>query len=376
MIYFLNLLLSLHYYLILYTNSSLLEGVLGDQALATLYSVGSIVSIATFILTPRIVATCGMWMYLLMMIVGEGVTVLGLAFTTHPILLGILFVIHQACSAMIFYSLDVYLEESTHLESKTGQLRSFYLTISNIALVVSPLATGLMVEEGGFMKLYLVSALLCIPLFMISYSALRGVSKSTPRHLRIRETLLGIWNNKNILYVCGAHMILQLFYAWMVIYIPIYLVHDIGFDWKEIGVLFTIMLLPFILLEIPAGLISDKRTGEKEIMITGFFISATAVAVIPYLHSSFIAWAIILFLSRVGASLVEITTESYFFKKVNGSDSDTISIFRMLRSLSYLITPFFVVMALKFTELQYIFWVLTLITLSGVFFASRIEDTR
>ena len=152
MIYFLNLILSLHYYLILYTNSSLLEGVLGENALATIYSIGSIVSIATFLLSPRIIATCGMWMYLLIMIFGEGITVLGLAFATNPVLLGTFFVMHQVFSAMIFYSLDVYLEESTHLESKTGQLRGFYLTTSNIALVVSPLATGLIVEQGGFMK--------------------------------------------------------------------------------------------------------------------------------------------------------------------------------------------------------------------------------
>lgn len=375
MIYFLNLVLSLHYYLILYTNSSLLEGVLGNQALATLYSIGSIVSISVFLLTPRIVALMGIWTYLLIMTVGEGLTVLGLALTGNALLLGILFVIHQACSAMIFYSLDVYLEEATQLESKTGQLRGFYLTVSNIALVVSPLAAGFIIAQGGFMKLYLVSALLCIPLFMISYSALQGVSNHTPRHIRIKETLIGIWNNKNILNVCGAHMILQLFYAWMVIYIPIYLIDTLQFEWSEVGVLFTIMLLPFVLLEIPAGLISDKKTGEKEIMTAGFIISCIAVTMIPYLHQSFIAWAVVLFFSRVGASLVEITTESYFFKKVDGNDGDTISIFRMLRSLSYLITPFFVVTALRFIELQYVFWVLSLITLSGVYFSARIEDT-
>jgi MFS family permease len=162
----------------------------------------------------------------------------------------------------------------------------------------------------------------------------------------------------------------------MVIYVPLYLIEYIHFDWKEIGALFTIMLLPFVLFEIPAGWISDKKLGEQEMMIGGFLIATGAIVAIPFLHNAFLSWAVVLFISRVGASLVEVTTESYFFKKIGAKDSDLLSIFRMTRSVSYLVTPAIVVVTFLALSFQYSFLILALITLSGILFASRIRDTK
>lgn len=375
-IYFLNLVLSLHYYLVLYVNSSFLETTLGKNGISILYIVGSVVSLATFVFTPRALASFGAWKYILLVIAGEFVAVWGLSRFASPLSLATFFVLHQAFSAMVFFSLDVFLEETVREENHTGELRGLYLTMSNLALIVSPLLAGSIIAASGFQKLYLVSALLCIPMFIVAFSSLRAASKKIPRHIKIWETMNALWKNSDVLNVSLAQLVLQLFYAWMVIYMPIYLNQYMHFNWTEIGALFTIMLLPFVLFEIPAGWISDKRLGEQEIMIGGFLISSLAVLAIPFLHNTFLSWAIVLFLSRVGASLVEVTTESYFFKKIDGRDSDLLSIFRMTRSLSYLITPAIVLSVFLLINFQYSFFVLALITLSGILFASRIEDTK
>ena len=157
---------------------------------------------------------------------------------------------------------------------------------------------------------------------------------------------------------------------------PIYLNQYMHFNWTEIGSLFTIMLLPFVLFEIPAGWISDKHLGEQEIMVAGFLISSCAVLVIPFLPASFLPWAIVLFISRVGASLIEVTTESYFFKKVDNRRTDVISLFRVSRPLALVIAPVIATVAFGFIPFQYIFIVVGSIMIVGTHYSLALKDTK
>jgi MFS family permease len=137
------------------------------------------------------------------------------------------------------------------------------------------------------------------------------------------------------------------------------------------------MLLPFVLLEVPAGRIADKMWGEKELLSAGFIITALFTIIIPFLSAaSFVLWTIILFATRTGASLIEITTESYFFKHVQGDDADVISFFRMTRPLAYIAGPISAMIALQFLQFQYIFLVLGIIMLFGLKYSLALKDTR
>ena len=64
----------------------------------------------------------------------------------------------------------------------------------------------------------------------------------------------------------------------MVIYTPIYLHEHIGLPWSDIGIIFTIMLLPFVLFEFPAGKLADGKWGEKEPPIIGIILIAVSTA--------------------------------------------------------------------------------------------------
>ena len=115
----------------------------------------------------------------------------------------------------------------------------------------------------------------------------------------------------------------------MTIYTPMYLHKHLGFAWKELGIMFSIMLVPFLLLEAPLGRIADKVLGEKEFLVTGFAIIAIATAVISFMTVSvFFLFALILFTTRVGAAMVEIMTETYFFKKIRAEDAQIIGLMR------------------------------------------------
>jgi MFS family permease len=164
----------------------------------------------------------------------------------------------------------------------------------------------------------------------------------------------------------------------MVIYAPLYLYNIIGLSWSEIGIIFTIMLTPFVILEYPLGVIADKYLGEKEILMLGFGIAGTATIVFGTLGESvpLAAWGFVLFLTRVGASMIESMTEIYFFKKITDRNTNIISVFRNTIPVAYTIAPIIASVLLFRLPYQALFVILGFICWMGIFLSLRIHDTR
>ena len=163
----------------------------------------------------------------------------------------------------------------------------------------------------------------------------------------------------------------------MVIYLPLYLLNEIGLTWTEIGPIFTFMLLPFILFELPAGRLADKYFGEKEMLILGFIICGTATFFVALGNSpSIMYWALVLFCTRVGAALIEIMTESYFFKHVNADNTDLISLYRLAMPITSAITPIAVFVLRLFMPLSATAYVLAAVLFCGSLPILFLQDTK
>jgi MFS family permease len=169
---------------------------------------------------------------------------------------------------------------------------------------------------------------------------------------------------------------LDVFYSLMIIYIPLHLRHTIGFSWTEISIVFTIMLLPFILFQIPVGKMADSWCGEKELMTLGLFIMGVSLILMPFLHAPSVPlWAALLFLSRTGASVVEITTESYFFKHVDKRDAGLISVFRLSWPVAFIIGPAIGALTLYLFPFDALFLVMALGVLFTMHTSAMLQDT-
>ena len=192
------------------------------------------------------------------------------------------------------------------------------------------------------------------------------------------KTFTKLKQKKNIYHIFIIRTLLQFFYSWMVIYTPIYLHKYIGLDWTIIGTIFSIMLLPFLLFQISLGTLADKKFGEKEILNIGLILIALTTAILSFISpdATWWTWAGILFLTRTGASSIEIMTESYFFKKVDEKDADIISFFRMARPIAYIIGPALASLTIFLVDFRFIFLVLGVIMLSGLKYSLTIQDTR
>src|SRR5579872_1398838 len=349
MVYLVNVLLSFHYYLLIYISSSYLSQFFFSSQISAIYAIGSTITLLLLLNISKVLKKLGDYKLIKYLIIAEIIATFGMAFSVSPTLIALYFVIYLVALPTISFGFDLLLEAATKDEGKTGEIRTTYLTLGNITIILSTLIVAWILTDGAYYKVYLASLLFIVPLYFVMKKKFSRFSDGMTEHIKIKETILYYIRNKDLSNVFTVHLFLQIFYAYMVIYMPIYLSQFIGFSWTEIGVMFTIMLLPFIIFELPAGWMADKKWGEKEMMTVGCALMAIFTLCMGFITTKdFLLWTIVLFMSRIGAALVEATTDSYFFKKVNKNDTDTIGFYRLGGPASYIVAPVVATLSLSF----------------------------
>jgi len=374
-IFLVSFFLSLHWGLILFVNSSLLGNFFEPNIVSLLFLLGAIGNISLFLFAPRLIEKFGKRSFLIFSILLSIVSTLSLALATTQLAVAISFIIYASLLPIIYYCLDIFLEESS-IDIKTGEIRGVYLTFFNLGIALGPLILAYLAKEDGLRTVYLVATFLLIPPILL---ALFSFKSRTPKwHGLHHHALLPFrawWRTKSVRRVTLARLVLESFYAFMIIYTPLYLHGVLGFEWSTIGVMFSIMLLPFILFQWPVGELADRFVGEKEFMILGFLFMGTALVFMPYLGATVALWTLVLFFSRVGASFVEVTTESYFFKHVDARDTGLLSIFRLARPVSIVLSAAVGALAFSLFSFEKIFFILAVIVFFGLKESLQLKDT-
>lgn len=274
-------------------------------------------------------------------------------------------------------NLDLFLESISD-DSDTGRIRTNMLAVQNVAIFLAPMLMGYIVGDNNYLRIYLIGGVIFFPvLFLLFYQKKLVVDRIeyNERSFRVLRQLFKV--NKNIPRIFVIQFALRFFFAAMVLYTPIYLHDNLGFSWSQIGPMFTIMLLPFLLLQIPAGRIADKVLGEKEMTITGLIFMITFTTVIIFFSSeSWLLWAFVLFLTRVGASLVEAMNESFFFKQISSQDVDIINMFRDLQPIGWLSAAAVTFVLLHYFSIISIFVAVVIILILALWPAIKLVDTK
>lgn len=287
-----------------------------------------------------------------------------------------LFIIGMSFINLIGFTIDVFIQKNTDF-GHAGTIRGVVMTAINMAWILGPLIGGLLVTGDSYRGVYVAGFALLFPLIYMVYKNFRNFHDAHYIQLSTRETCIRILKNKDISKLFIINIILQTFYAWMTIYTPIYLHNTLNFDWKEISVMFTIMLIPFVLVEYPLGKLADKKWGEKEMLAMGFAIMGIATASLSlFTFKSFVIWTAMLFITRIGAATSEIMIETYFFKKIDGKDPEMLSLFRITRSVSYFVAPLITTISLVYLPETYLFAVLGIICLFMLWPILTIRDTN
>ena len=359
-----------------YINSSFLGSLTSEQAIGIFYTIGSIFSLTILILLPKILKKYGNYKVTVFLAILYFLNFLGLAFIQNTYLVLFCFLISGAMSTAIYFNLDVFIEHNS-TDVKTGSIRSIYLTCLNLAWLLSPWLAGIIVGESSFRRIYLIVAIILLPIILIVSSSLKKFKDPEYKTFDVIETIKSINANKDIKNIIVSGFLLQFFYSWMIIYTPIYLNQYVGFDWGTIGIIFSIALLPFVFIQMPLGYLADKKIGEKEILTAGFIIMGISTAIIPLIKDdNFIVWALILFMTRVGAAMVEVMNDTYFFKKVSDKNLNVINLYRSVVPLAYIISPIITTILILFMPIGNIFYVLGLFMIFGLRYSLTIKDTK
>ncbi len=339
---------------------------------------GAAVGVILFPYLPRIVARYGAQRLALGFAIAEMLALLALAAAPGALASILLIAVTISLQSFLSYGLDILLE-ATGTEDGAGRVRTTFLTGWNIATLAAPLLMGaLLAHSDAFGRVFLAAAAATIPLIILLTS--QNLPKgAAPKVSHIRDTMACILQDRDFAAVTFGHLILYLFYIWAPLYVPFYLHTMLDIPWATLGWMFSIMLIPYVLVEYPAGWIADRFLGDKELMLAGFLIAGGAVVSLSFLSPSSPLVLILLILigSRVGTALIESMTTAHFFRRVSEQDITSISFFRGVWPVANLIAPVVGSLILYFGTYQ-LFFLLTggFIAIAGVATTLRIRDFR
>jgi MFS family permease len=374
--YLISFLLALQFALPLYVSSTFLAGWIGEAQVGLVYALDALVGLLFLAIFPSMVRRFGALRSFIAIALGSAAALATLPFLGDPRLVVGMFTIYLVSIRLISLPLDIFLE-SHSTNATTGKKRGLYFTVLNVGMLFGPLGTALLLTNGDYRALYLTSAALLIPVTALVWLSYRGFRDPRYDTRALLPSLRALLARRPIARIACANFLLYVFYAIMVVYTPIYLHESVGFTWSTIGVLFTAMLVPFVLLQYPLGRLADRLLGEKEILVAGFGVMALATIALSFLtESAALLWGAVLVLTRVGAAAVEIMNESYFFKHIKETDAHLISLYRGTVPLGYLVGPASATIFLLAFDLRFIFVALGLLMLAGIPLALSLRDTR
>lgn len=361
----------------LYVLSLYFADAVGQKSISLFFLVSYIAVLITLLSLHKIIKRMGK-SYSVIFFMGIKLVSLALLllFWSEPVLNGaIALALYVFVSSLVWVGLDVMLE-SFSIDKMSGRIRGLYLTIANTGFILGPFLSFFLLDKYGFFGIFSTLLVIDSIIFIMTLAGLRNINHVHKREQTVIELVKGVWRHKNFVRVYLLSFICSFFYSVMIIYSPTYFT-GMGFTLHEISIMFTIMLIPFVLFQYPAGLIADSKIGERKMLIISFVIMSLSVLIMYFVTSNNIyIWSFVLFLTRIGAALIEVFSDSYFYKRIDGDDIGVIDFFRTGKPMAYIVFSFISFIMLQFLETKTVFLLLAIVASSGIYLAYKLEEGR
>lgn len=376
--YVLSFLFSLHIALSAYVNSTFLLKIISEKYVGILFTISSLVTLLLLTKSINILKHLGNRKFVILTLLINMVSLVGMILSKNPYIIGTSFIVLNTTNTLVIFSIDIFIEHFG--DPKTvGKTRGIYLMITNLAWMLSPLVTAFLItKEGGYISIYIISFIATIIMTIGLLFSVRNFKDRSYVKTPFLQTYRFLKENHHMLAITMINFILQFFFALMVVYMPIYLYEHIGFNWSQIGIIFTIMLAPFVIFGLPIGVLIDKYILKKRTLLyIGIIIMSLSTLSISYITSmSVLLWGFIMFMTRTGASIIETTSEVYFFTHVKEEDAYLLSIFRDMVPVAYIIAPLMSTIVFMFLPLKFLFVILGIIILSGLYYIPHLKHNH
>jgi MFS family permease len=377
LITFLGFIFGLSISLLTYVTSSYFKQVLESDDIGIFYIISfSIILVALFNLN-KLIEGFGRARTLMTLLAAQIGVLFALQFVDIALGGALLMMIYIILFSVIWVVFDIVLEAYS-TDGDTGRIRGLFLSVWNLGFLVGPMISVYLLQHYGFDGIFVVTMILYVIMFLAIFIALNDVKGHVKRQdLSLKKTIKIFKDNPSLIKSYWMSITLRFFYAVMTIYMPLYL-REIGLSWTEIGLIFTVMLVPFVLVEYPAGVLADKKYGEKEMLFIGLLIVIISITVMYIVgDATFAFWMTILFISRIGAALMESMQDSYFYKQINENDVALINFFRSTRAVAYILSTILIgIILFIFKDTTTIFYVLFSVLLIGFYPIITLKDTK
>lgn len=330
----LTFLFTLHATPAVYVNSNFLAQFFGNQAIGWLYAAGAAIGLFGLWVANRAVRRFGNYRVLRAVLWANLVALLLLAWAPGAIVSSLAFVMAFTAGVVANFLIDIFVEAATR-DKDTGKTRGWYLTAINLAYLAGPALAAIMLSDHQFHRVYLLGAAIIV--VALVFLRRRFAKFDDPCYARegFRLGLARVWSSPDLRRAFAGFLTLQGFFAWMVIYVPLHLTVNVGFPVHEVTAMIAIALIPFLVLQEWLGKLADCCTGEKEFLTGGLAIMGLSTLALAAIDSQvFAVWAAALFVSRIGAAMVESMSYSYIFRKVGAAESNIMEVFHSVRPVA------------------------------------------
>lgn len=361
--------------LVLYFNSTLISELAGPKAVTPIFSIAALITITAYLGFNKIITLYGSFRSAIGFMSINTVALLLIGLYPNQIVIVITSLIAQlVITSLIALNTDIFLESESE-DATTGNTRGLFLTFVNVAFFLAPVIGGVLASYYNLQITYLFASFVSFIAGMILILKMNKFKDPKYSSLNTITDLINSFKRVTLAPIFYVQLLLQSFYALMVIYSSLYLHQIVGLPLESIGLIMSTVLIAFILVEWPVGRLLDYRSSTL-INSVGIIILGGSLFVLGLtpIQSPMAVWIIILFISRIGAAIVEITSEVTFFKAINATDTNALEVFRMLRPISYLLIPIVAGTVLTFVSYNALFIMMgTIIIITGLYASTKLS---
>ncbi len=373
-VFFASFFFSLHLALLSYLNSTVLALHTSPLGVSSAYTIASALSLLLLIGAGNVVRKTGSSRFLIGTLLCAALLLLALGTIAQTHWFVSVFIVYFSLNSVIWYGFDLVVEHYSR-EHNTGNIRGIYLTLNNAGWVLAPMAASLIATTIGLTGTYIAAAIALVAACGLLLGIKRIRSSTHLPKISFTKSFQALSAHPYARRLVVLYFVIQFFFAWMVIYLTPYLT-SLGFSIGMIGIILSVMLLPFVLLQYWTGKIADKLHNEKQLLMGGFAIAGIATYLLALdISTSALFFALVLFVTRIGASIIEVAAESAFFKHVSERDTALIGTLRMTLPLAYISAPLAGALVLTIGNTSLLFGVLATILILAVVYASRLDQS-
>lgn len=357
-----------------YASSTFLQKFIRLEHLGYFYVATNLCSIIIILFLTRVIKKIGRYKTFLIFFIINIFSLISLSIFLNPVIGIFSFLVYFSSLFAIYNGIHIFTETFSQ-DCSTGQTIGRQLTISNMAWVIAPIISGYLLSAYSFQILFIISAM-AMMVALTFFAKLGGDYDQNNHNGNIKKTWQQIIANKKISNITYISLCLEIFFGTMVIYLPIYM-QRIGLNWQEIGTIFTVMIISFVIFQYPAGVLADTKYGERRILLIGFFLVSITSSLVFFLDQPMVwVWMALLFANRTGACLIQVMCESYFCKQIDGRDVHLINFFHLMKPVGVMLATIVASVVLHFYSLPYLFLLLGVFMFLGIFFVRRMDDGR